>query len=384
MRLKIGKINWIVFALLLTEMVGHGLVFSQESYQEDELNQIKSRIEHNKSVIKEKRQAKKAAEHQLGQLAKELKFTEFHLQKTRQSLQVTEQKVKQTESQLGQTKQAYTIKSQLFARRILDIFKNKHFGSLEFIFSPKNALSALDASYYFERIIHSDVSLISDIKSQYGQLVQQNVNLKTQTQTLAEIKQDIQKKEVLLFQKKVEQNRVVQSLKDQIQDMERMNRELEKSSQEITSKIMRMARGMTFLGTGRFLRPVQAYVSSLFGYRRHPIFKRRIFHNGMDFAAKIGQRIRASDSGVVIVAGEHPQYYGYGKITIIDHGVKNGRRLATVYAHQSQIFVHEGQSVRQGEDIGCVGSTGYSTGPHLHFEVRLDGVPVNPAGYLNL
>jgi murein DD-endopeptidase MepM/ murein hydrolase activator NlpD len=138
-----------------------------------------------------------------------------------------------------------------------------------------------------------------------------------------------------------------------------------------------------FYGSASFIRPVDGWISSSFGQRFHPIFKRWIKHNGMDFAAPSGHKIRAADSGVVIVAGEKPQYRGYGKVTVIDHGLrKDGKRIATVYAHQSRILVHEGQMVKQGMEIGWVGSTGYSTGPHLHFEVRENGAPVDPARYI--
>ncbi|NBV41410.1 M23 family metallopeptidase, partial [bacterium] len=121
-----------------------------------------------------------------------------------------------------------------------------------------------------------------------------------------------------------------------------------------------------------------------FGYRIHPIFRRRIHHNGIDFAAPAGYRIRAAETGYVIVAGEKREYHGYGKVTVIDHGARHsdGKRISTVYAHQSRVLAKEGELVKQGEEIGWVGSTGYTTGPHLHFEVREDGVPVDPMRYL--
>ena len=116
----------------------------------------------------------------------------------------------------------------------------------------------------------------------------------------------------------------------------------------------------------------------------HPIFRRRIHHNGVDFGAPSGARIRAAESGYVIVAGEKSEYHGYGRITVIDHGRRksDGKRISSVYAHQSRIFVKAGDLVKQGDEIGAVGSTGYATGPHLHFEVREDGVPVDPMRYL--
>jgi murein DD-endopeptidase MepM/ murein hydrolase activator NlpD len=121
---------------------------------------------------------------------------------------------------------------------------------------------------------------------------------------------------------------------------------------------------------------VNGWFSSNFGYRIDPFTGTQSFHEGIDFPATTGTEIVAAASGKVIEAGWHPQY---GKIVEIDHG--NG--LVSVYAHASQVFVHEGDLVMRGQRVALVGTTGRSTGPHLHFEVRLNGVPQNPARFLS-
>ena len=128
-------------------------------------------------------------------------------------------------------------------------------------------------------------------------------------------------------------------------------------------------------GSGIMALPSTGYISSPFGYRSHPLLGRRRLHTGMDFAAGYGSTIRAADSGTVIYSG---WYGGYGKTVIINHG----KGITTLYAHSSRLYVKSGQSVRRGESIAAIGSTGLSTGPHLHFEVRKNGIPVNPAKYL--
>lgn len=123
--------------------------------------------------------------------------------------------------------------------------------------------------------------------------------------------------------------------------------------------------------------PVQAPVSSEFGPRNHPISGERHQHTGIDFAAPAGSPVRAAGAGTVAFAGERG---GYGNLVIIRH--PDGTE--TYYAHQRDLAVRAGQSVVAGETIGTVGSTGRSTGPHLHFELRRDGRPVNPRAALGL
>jgi murein DD-endopeptidase MepM/ murein hydrolase activator NlpD len=122
-------------------------------------------------------------------------------------------------------------------------------------------------------------------------------------------------------------------------------------------------------------RPVPGGVSSPFGPRFHPILHYTRMHNGADMSAGSGTPIRACRGGTVVIAGGQG---GYGNTVVIDHG----GAMATLYAHQSRVAVGVGQSVGAGDVIGYVGSTGLSTGPHLHFEVRISGNPVDPGSYL--
>ena len=120
---------------------------------------------------------------------------------------------------------------------------------------------------------------------------------------------------------------------------------------------------------------VDGWFSSNFGSRIDPFNGMQTFHEGIDFPAEVGTAVVAAASGKVIEAGTHPQY---GKIVAIDHG--NG--LVSRYAHASEVYVSEGDLVVRGQKVAAVGTTGRSTGPHLHFEVRMNGVPQNPARFL--
>ena len=126
------------------------------------------------------------------------------------------------------------------------------------------------------------------------------------------------------------------------------------------------------LGDGTFIRPVPGPITSGFGYRTDPITGATAFHSGLDIGAPCGTPIKAAGTGVILTAGFNSG--GYGNMTLINHG--NG--LSTLYGHQSSIIVSTGQSVTQGQVIGYVGSTGKSTGCHLHFEVRVERQPGRP------
>jgi murein DD-endopeptidase MepM/ murein hydrolase activator NlpD len=121
--------------------------------------------------------------------------------------------------------------------------------------------------------------------------------------------------------------------------------------------------------------PVKGWLTSSFGMRRDPFDGRRKMHEGLDIAARTGTPVTATADGIVSSVKTEP---GYGKVVIVDHGY--GYR--TIYGHNSRYYVKVGQRVRRGERIAAVGNTGRSTGSHVHYEIRLNGVPVNPYKYL--
>jgi len=121
--------------------------------------------------------------------------------------------------------------------------------------------------------------------------------------------------------------------------------------------------------------PVQGRLSSSFGWRVHPVLRTRKFHNGQDIAVSKGTSVVAADSGVVFTSGYNG---GYGYLVVIDHG----HGLSTFYGHNSLLLVRKGDMVVKGQKIALSGNTGLSTGSHVHFEVRINGEPVDPLHYL--
>jgi murein DD-endopeptidase MepM/ murein hydrolase activator NlpD len=137
----------------------------------------------------------------------------------------------------------------------------------------------------------------------------------------------------------------------------------------------RSTKNMT-VGSGNLAYPISAQITSPFGWRKHPIFGIRKFHTGVDLAGPNHSAIRAADGGNVLYTG---WYGGYGKVVIVSHG----KGMATLYAHLCKVATNVGDNVSKGDVIGYEGTTGFSTGPHLHFEVRYNGVPNNPMNYLH-
>jgi murein DD-endopeptidase MepM/ murein hydrolase activator NlpD len=131
-------------------------------------------------------------------------------------------------------------------------------------------------------------------------------------------------------------------------------------------------------GTGHMDRPGRGVVTSPYGLRMHPILHYVKMHTGIDFAAADGISY-AADDGVVLITEFN---VAYGNMTVIDHGTVGGVHMTTLYAHQAAFAVHPGDLVVKGQPIGVIGETGYATGPHLHFEVRINGRTVDPAPFL--
>jgi len=145
--------------------------------------------------------------------------------------------------------------------------------------------------------------------------------------------------------------------------------------QEIEESIAPIKSRLAYLAAKPSILPVNAPITAGFGYRKNPFTSRGSeFHRGVDFAAHYGQSVKATGDGIVTYAG---WYSSYGKVVIISHGYG----LTTLYAHNSKILVKQGDKVKKGQEISKVGSTGRSTGTHLHYEVKLNGKNVDPSKY---
>ncbi len=310
-------------------------------------------------------------------MSRDLSYTQKRLEWVQNDKAATLRQIGSVSNRIAQLRADYQRQSGLFARRMVQLYKNQNMGFLELIFSTKDFISVVESSYLIDRLLKGDIDLIEKIKQTRSQMENEQEKLVGQRGRIVAMESEIQSRRSKLDRTAQLKQRSITELSREIEEYERQNRELEETSREIGSLIRRQGSSGQSLGTGTFVKPALGWISSRFGYRRHPIFKRVIFHSGIDIAAKHGDKIRAADSGTVIFSGRKG---GYGNVTIIDHG----NNLSTLYAHQSRLIVSEGENVRQNQLIGYVGQTGYSTGPHLHFEVRKNGTPVDPLQYLRL
>nr|WP_320191721.1 M23 family metallopeptidase [uncultured Desulfobacter sp.] len=149
----------------------------------------------------------------------------------------------------------------------------------------------------------------------------------------------------------------------------------DKEKLDFNELINKLQKKKNLLAASPSIKPVSGVITSPFGYRRSPFTGRRTFHSGLDISNRMGTKIVSTAAGKVVFAGRKS---GYGNVVIIDHGYGK----ATKYAHLRDILVKKRQHVKRGEAIATLGNTGRTTGPHLHYEVLVNGTPVNPAKYI--
>lgn len=269
------------------------------------------------------------------------------------------------------------------ARRLRNLYMGERISLLGMILESNDLATLLDRIYYKQRIVSQDKQLLTDLSEKIRELDDMKGELARQKNLLGRTITTIRVKNMQI-QRSIEIDTVLrEKYKHDVAFYERAESELLVESASITAQIRSLSIRKSFQvvrnSTGSFIRPIAGSIRSGFGFRFHPIHHRNIMHTGLDIAGPNRGAVCAADGGQVIWAGWKG---GYGKAIMINHGNRGGNNLVTLYGHLSSILVSVGSNVSKGQTIGQEGSTGYSTGPHLHFEVRVNGVPVNPLGYL--
>lgn len=263
--------------------------------------------------------------------------------------------------------------------RIRQIYKKQRKGLFQLLLSTTDINTLLDRIYFQNILTKKDKKRMDNLREKSRRIALLRSQLEQQKTIIAYSIKNINAQQKYI-QGAISQNEIsIQKYKTNRSYYEKAERELEKQSQALGQMITKNTQGTTVKVVSGFMKPIAGPITSPFGYRVHPVFKKTIFHSGIDIGGINGGKIRASNSGKVIYSG---WYGGYGKVIILDHGLINGKPTTTLYAHMSNYIVNPGQSVAKGQVIGYEGSTGYSTGPHCHFEVRVNGQPQNPLNYI--
>lgn len=267
--------------------------------------------------------------------------------------------------------------------RIRQVYKHQRTGMFELILSARDVNTLMDMFYFEKIIIKDDYKRMQAVKAKADEIVRLKAQVEEQRRLAEASIRNIKNQRETIQSSIAENKSMIERLQKDKSYYERTERELARQSASIQSMIAGLSKKsgqpqVKVSSTG-FIWPIRGPITSPFGYRIHPIFKSRIFHSGIDIGGPNGGAIKASNDGRVIFSG---WYGGYGKVVILDHGVINGQPITTLYAHMSSILVSNGQNVTKGQTIGREGSTGYSTGPHCHFEVRVNGKPTNPLSYI--
>lgn len=330
-------------------------------------------------------------ESELEQVSSQRDQAAAELDATREELSRLGAQLDDTRARLAQAERDLATAQDSLDRRAVNMYKSGGVTYLEVLLDTTRLSDLITRLDFLSFIVQQDARILREVKDLRAEVDAQRLDLEAQeaaaaqterrqAEQTARLESLVSEQESKLSQ--VEEARgakraVVAKAETDMAAWEKQEAALEAESESLAAEIRSLSEGSggAVTGTGQFVRPVDGRVSSAFGWRIHPIFKVKKMHTGVDMSASMGTPIRAADSGTVIQAGWRG---GYGQTVVISHG----GGLATLYAHQSQILVSVGDAVARGDTIGKVGSTGYSTGPHLHFEVRVNGSPVDPMGYL--
>jgi len=344
-----------------------------------QLQEISRSINATQSKVNSVKKQEKSIMGQIQDLEKNIQNTENQITATEDRIAFLQKSITETEADIEEKEKALEAKTDLLSERLVVLHEQGEVTYLEVLLSATDFKDFLTRYEMINSIIEQDAELIASIHKEKQDLEMKKSDLEVKKKELeSALKQQESMKEQLDLQKQ-EKQEILSNVQQEREAYERALAELEENSRQLEALIRQMQGGSSeALGTGVFTWPTPGYtsISSPYGMRYHPILKVRKMHTGVDIKAPMSATIVAADSGKVIHAG---WMGGYGQVLVIDHG--NG--ISTLYAHQSAFLVSNGQTVTKGQAIGKVGSTGWSTGPHLHFEVRINGSYTDPMPYLN-
>jgi len=374
-----------IFVIFIMFFIPNASIFA--STLEEQLEQIKKEKEQTKQKLEEAKKKEQEYLKQVNQVETQLLSSLDQLNALNKSLADVKSDIDKTnidlaikENDLAEINKELDSKEAILNNRIAAIYKNRGSSFFEILFKSKSFIEFLSKLKLMNLLAAQDAKIIEDIKEKKNATLSIKQSIMELKKKQDEQKGSLEKLVTQAEQKKAEVANILDQKKDLLSSARAdKNALLAMQAQQIAKEqeIQRILESLRYgsAPNGKLMWPVAGRLTSGFGMRRHPIFGGMRMHTGIDLSAPNGTPVFAADGGQVLQAGYDS---GYGNSILIYHG----GGFATFYAHLSGFAVSQGQMVKRGQLIGYVGTTGWTTGPHLHFEVRINGAPQNPLGYL--
>ena len=363
------------FFLNLVAPVGAASIDDKQA----ELESIRQQL-YNKDVERENaKQVVASATDKLLESQAQLSEAQHALATVEEEREDLEDQISSNTAALDRKKEQVDKRVAVYRGRLKDIYINGQINYLDVLLGAKDFSDFSSRMYLLKKIIANDINLLADLKKKKAELETAQEILASNMARVKAVHSEVSSKQQLVAQKTMEREAAYNDAVAEQSRLDEEYNELMATSERITDMIRNLENGGTISsasrGSGSFVWPIYGEITSPFGWRTHPIFGTQKFHSGLDIAADYGDPIVAANSGTVIYAD---WMGGYGNAVMIDHG----GGLVTLYGHNSSLAVYNGQQVAKGQTIAYAGSTGYSTGPHCHFEVRIHGEVTDPMDYL--
>jgi murein DD-endopeptidase MepM/ murein hydrolase activator NlpD len=340
----------------------------------EELRRVRYELTVRRQRLEQTRRTERRLADEVERLDREREATEQQLARLAADLRRVRRREEAAAAALARAELSLARQQSLLSDRVRDTYRYGRAGYLDVVLGATSFSEFVARARMVSAIIQHDARLIRTYTADRDQTARLAAQLEIQREEVRRLVAETEERQRLLAAQGAEKRAILRRIVRERTVTEQAVRELEEDSARLEALIQRL-QGAAGLAGGRrltaFLLPLRGPFTSRFGLRAHPLFGRRHFHTGVDIAAPRGTPVRAAADGTVLYAG---WYGGYGKLVVLDHG----QGTSTLYGHLSQILVTSGQRVARGQLIGRVGSTGYSTGPHLHFEIRQNGRPVDP------
>lgn len=367
-------VSYVFIFALTAALITVGASYADDEQQQ--LNDINQQINQTKSQLNEGKKKEKQLTSQIKQLESQINSTEKEIAELKGDISRTEQQIAVVQANLNQVEQEMRAQNEELQKRLRAMYKNGDVGMLQILLGSEDITDFMSNMDMVQKIFDNDVEILKTMEEQHKVIEGQKKELeRLQAQLLAERQKESDKQANL----RASRGEVATLRAEVASDNKALEAEIDALNAEanrIKEEIRRLQGSQAYTG-GTFVWPSASStrVTSEFGMRLHPVLKVNKLHTGMDIGAAAGTKVLAANSGTVIKAGWNNSY---GNLVMIDHG----GGIVTLYAHNSKLLVSTGDVVARGQEIALVGSTGVSTGPHIHFEVRVDGEYQNPRNWL--